>query len=190
MSELPVTKSIVKESGMGKAIGSLEKNKICVGTPNEEPIKERVSAIKDAWHKSVKARKEKPKPKETSEKNPPVKRELDTSTASENSAPLPKKAKVDDSKKSFSSLLQKMSTTSKTPTSSTGEAAKKSTIQKKQTKKRVKWTDHFGGNLTKSRILEDGDTTVDVQEDQTDVSWSDRKKRDRLREKELLAKAK
>jgi hypothetical protein len=173
---------------MGKAIGSLEKNKICAGTPNEEPIKERVSAIKDAWHKSVKARKDKPKPKETSG-TPPVKRELDTSATSESSAPLPKKAKVDDSKKSFSSLMQKMSSTSKTPISSTGETATKTTIQKKQTKKRVKWKDHFGGNLTKSRILEDGDAAIDAQ-DQTEVSWSDRKKRDRLREKELLAKAK
>ena len=44
---------------MGKAIGSIEKNKICAGTPNEIAVKERVKGIKDAWNKSVKALKEK-----------------------------------------------------------------------------------------------------------------------------------
>ena len=57
--KLPVTKSIVKDSGMGKAIGSIEKHKICVGTPNEATIKEKVRLIKEAWNKSVKALKEK-----------------------------------------------------------------------------------------------------------------------------------
>jgi hypothetical protein len=56
---LPVTKSVVKESGMGKAIGSIEKNKLFAGGPNEEAIKQRVKQIKEAWNKSVKALKEK-----------------------------------------------------------------------------------------------------------------------------------
>ena len=59
ITNLPVTKSLVKESGMGKAIGSIEKNKICAGTPNEIAVKEREKGIKDAWNKSVKALKEK-----------------------------------------------------------------------------------------------------------------------------------
>jgi hypothetical protein len=57
--KLPVTKSVVKDSGMGKAIGSIEKHKICVGTPNEIGVKERVQQIKEAWNKSVKALKDK-----------------------------------------------------------------------------------------------------------------------------------
>jgi hypothetical protein len=57
--KLPVTKSIVKESGMGKAIGSLEKHKLFLGTPNEQNIKDRVQQIKEAWHKSVKALRDK-----------------------------------------------------------------------------------------------------------------------------------
>jgi hypothetical protein len=59
ITQLPVTKSIVKDSGMGKAIGSVEKHKICAGTPNEEGIKQRIREIKEAWNKSVKALKEK-----------------------------------------------------------------------------------------------------------------------------------
>lgn len=59
ITELPVTKSVVKESGMGKAIGSIEKHQICSGTPNEAAVKERVDKIKSAWNKSVKALKEK-----------------------------------------------------------------------------------------------------------------------------------
>lgn len=57
--ELPVTKSVVKESGMGKAIGSIEKHPICAGTLNETAVRERVDKIKAAWNKSVKALKEK-----------------------------------------------------------------------------------------------------------------------------------
>jgi hypothetical protein len=57
---------------------------------------------------------------------------------------------------------------------------------------RVKWVDHFGGDLTASKILEGDDSQVEQEADSdpSAVSWSDRKKRDRLREKELLAKAK
>jgi hypothetical protein len=56
---LPVTKSVVKDSGMGKAIGSIDKHKTYAGSANEAGIKERVKSIKDAWNKSVKALKEK-----------------------------------------------------------------------------------------------------------------------------------
>ena len=57
--ELPVTKSVVKDSGMGKAIGSIEKHPVCSGTLNETAVRERVEKIKTAWNKSVKALKEK-----------------------------------------------------------------------------------------------------------------------------------
>jgi hypothetical protein len=55
----------------------------------------------------------------------------------------------------------------------------------------VKWADHFGGTLTASKILE-GDDSQPEEGHPTDssVSWSDRRRRDRLREKELLAQAK
>lgn len=58
IKDLPVTKTIVKQSGMGKAIGSIEKHSICAGTPNETAIMDRVHGIKSAWNSSVKARKE------------------------------------------------------------------------------------------------------------------------------------
>ncbi|KAL3918309.1 MAG: hypothetical protein SGILL_004301, partial [Bacillariaceae sp.] len=193
---LPVTKSVVKDSGMGKAIGSIGKSKICAGTPNEEPIKERVTSIKDAWNRSVKARKEKapPQEKRSSDSSVPVKRELDTS--SQVSAPISKKPKVEETRKSssLSSLMQKMAPAKDNGkpgvSSKTSEASKKAAAQKKQ-KKRVKWEDHFGGNLTTSKILEDADAADAAEHtDDPSVSWSDRRKRDRLREKELLATAK
>jgi hypothetical protein len=198
ISQLPVTKSVVKESGMGKAIGSIDKHKICVDTPNEAPIKERVLEIKDAWNKSVKVRKEKPQENAASDGKPSLKRELESVQAP---SPSAKKSKLDDSKRSsFSSLLKKMAPSStKSPdksaadnskTAANGDSSRKVASQKKQ-KKRVKWKDHFGGNLTAAKILEDGEPVdADNPADESSVSWSDRRKRDRLREKELLAKAK
>lgn len=59
IKDLPVTKSIVKQSGMGKAIGSIGKHSMCAGTPNETAIMDRVAGIKSAWNASVKARKDK-----------------------------------------------------------------------------------------------------------------------------------
>ena len=59
IKDLPVTKSLVKQSGMGKAIGTIGKHSICAGTPNESAIMDRVSGIKSAWNASVKARKDK-----------------------------------------------------------------------------------------------------------------------------------
>ena len=65
-------------------------------------------------------------------------------------------------------------------------------LDPKRSLKRVKWADHFGGNLSAAKII-DGEELTEPAEGPTadaNVSWSDRKKRDRLREKELLAKAK
>lgn len=64
--------------------------------------------------------------------------------------------------------------------------------EKKKPKKRVKWQDHFGGDLTASTTIEGDDSKVDEPHAEGDasVSWSDRRRRDRLKEKELLAKVK
>jgi hypothetical protein len=100
ITTLPVTKSVVKDSGMGKAIGSVEKHAICAGTPNETPIKVRVRELKDAWNKSVKALKD-------SEPKQGTKREGDSSATANQSA---KKARTE--KMSLSSLVQKVNPTS------------------------------------------------------------------------------
>lgn len=55
---------------------------------------------------------------------------------------------------------------------------------------RVKWQDHFGGELTLSKTIEGDETKLEEMPAEGNVSWSDRKKRDRLREKELLSKVK
>jgi hypothetical protein len=64
-------------------------------------------------------------------------------------------------------------------------------LQKKSTK-RVKWSDHFGGNLSVAKTIESDEVQVgeEASTGEASVSWSDRKKRDRLREKELLAQVK
>jgi hypothetical protein len=71
----------------------------------------------------------------------------------------------------------------------TGTQSAKAALAKKQSNKRVKWADHFGDNLAKTKEIE-GENTLGDGGPNGNVSWSDRKKRDRLREKELLAKAK
>jgi hypothetical protein len=55
----------------------------------------------------------------------------------------------------------------------------------------VKWADHFGGQITVSQLVdgEVGENEVSTSNENS-LSWNDRKKRDRLREKELLQKVK
>lgn len=59
----------------------------------------------------------------------------------------------------------------------------------KRTALRVKWADHFGGKISVAQVVEAEDIEK-LAPSESSVSWSDRKKRDRMREKELLAKAK
>lgn len=69
--------------------------------------------------------------------------------------------------------------------------SRSSSTAPKKAAKRVKWADHFGGKLDNVHENQGGEAeSSTVNSDQANVSWSDRKKRDRLREKELLAKAK
>jgi len=211
--DLPVTKSIVKDSGMGKAVGSIEKHRLVVGTPNESAIKERVQAVKDAWQASVKARKS--KASSSGESKVGTKRPSDSAPVSASPSSAKRSKSGDDAKKpsSFSSLLKTLSGSdgSKAASNGTPDKAKQSsdsagsspkssgngapengtkakTTKAKKATKRVKWSDHFGGTLTASQLIEDEEATEGAPV--ADVSWSDRKKRDRIREKELLAKAK
>lgn len=121
---LPVTKSTVKTSGMGKIIGTIEKHSFCKGTPNEAAIISRVQEIKEAWNKSVKARKAAEVTSDSS--NGSNKR---TSADAALSPSATKRVKSDpDAKKtpSFSSLLKKVSGSSKAAaTESPSTAAKK-----------------------------------------------------------------
>jgi len=194
ISSLPVTRSIVKNSGLGGKIGSIEKHRICADSPNKIAIVERVSAIKDAWQKSVKIHKDRPQNSTlTSEKLSMSKRGLESS--SQLGSPTAKKLKLDDTKKSsFSSLLKKvdpastLSNSDKSSSLANGNASKK-VVTSKKLGKRLKWSDHFGGKLEASKIISD-DILIDEKADESSQSWSDRKKRDRFREKELIAKAK
>lgn len=102
--KLPVTTSVVKSSGMGKAVGTIEKHSICKGTPNEAAIRDRVQQIKDAWKASVKALKASDVNSDYSSNKRPAQDSADAISA--------KRVKpADEPKKSgtFSSLLQKVS---------------------------------------------------------------------------------
>ena len=61
---------------------------------------------------------------------------------------------------------------------------------KKKSNNRVKWSDHFGGALESSRVIEGESVSASEPNVANAVSWTDRKKRDRAREKELLASVK
>ena len=105
IADLPVTKSLVKGSGMGKVIGTIDKHKICAGTPNESAIKDRIVRIKDSWNASVKALKS----QDSNGGTKTSKRALDSQGGSPTAAKRSKT--LDDSKKgtSFTSLIKKVS---------------------------------------------------------------------------------
>lgn len=105
LEKLPVTRSIILDSGMGKAIGTVEKHALVKGTPNEAAVKSRVQQIKDSWQASVKERKAAAgvQVKETKRSSEAIVTE---------SPPSGKKIKTEVSPKkisSFSSLLKKVS---------------------------------------------------------------------------------
>lgn len=195
ISLLPVTKSIVKESGLGKSVGSVVKHRICADSPNKVAIVERVNVIKDAWHKSVKIRKDRPQNSASTASDKTLSSKRGLESPSQSYSPTAKKIKLDDTKKSsFSSLLKKvdpasiLNSSEKSSSLANGDASKK-VAASKTLGKRLKWKDHFGGKLEVSKIIND-ENLIDENTDETSGSWLDRKKRDRLREKELIAKAK
>ena len=154
--------------------------------------------IKAAWHKSVKARKDKPQNKvvPTDDKSS-SKRELEKSSY-QSSSPTTKKIKYDDPKKSsFSSLLKKAAPSSLDKSSTDGSSsvangdASKTAVSSKSKGMRLKWKDHFGGTLSSTNI-EDGETQADDEnaDESSGSAWKDRQKRDRIREKELVLKYK
>jgi hypothetical protein len=209
ITDLPVTKSIVKDSGMGKAVGTIEKKSICAGTPNEPAIKSRVQAIKDAWKESVKARKEEscaPTAAAAAAATSAATRvenvtsndsAVDSLQATKRpfpstaSAQVSKKAKVTDGKgtklSSLSNLLRKVAPGD---TSSNGDSPAKTSSKKKRS---VKWADHFGSNLNMIKLIGSNDENtpaVEVLHAEPTAGFLDRTKRDRDREKQLLAKVK
>jgi TFIIS helical bundle-like domain len=197
---LPVTKTVVKTSGMGKAIGQIEKHPKCVGTANESAISERVQQVKDAWNASVKQRKSQdvppPAPTSPAAAAPAVVAVSNVNKrAAEKDAPSPAASakKVKTVPSSFSTLLKKVSgsNASAVNKSSSVEASSPSKAARaKKSLKRVKWADHFGGDLSASQLIEGDSNAVKASGADASVSWSDRKKRDRMREKELLSKVK
>lgn len=214
IAHLPVNKAVVKSSGMGKLIGSLDKHNLCTSSPNTSVIKEQVQLVKECWNSSVKARKSQAQPSQMpvdgagaeekqAEMQPSSKRLSESGHQNETQ---PKRVKLTEEPKkassSFSTLLQKVSgsTTmaakgSPRPGDQQNNENKTSTSvsQPKKVSKRVKWADHFGGNLSVAQTLESDDAADGAPAASTlesNSSWSDRKKRDRLREKELLASAK
>jgi TFIIS helical bundle-like domain len=77
-----VSKATIKDSGLGKAVGAIEKHRICKGSPNEAAISERVQQIKDAWSARVKAQKLQEPPKEVTGSKRPLQTSSDASPSS------------------------------------------------------------------------------------------------------------
>lgn len=205
---------------MGKAIGALDKHSICKGTPNEGAISGRVKRIKDAWQAAVKLQKEtsskraadkavesptaakrvrQTEPKKVSAFSSLIKKVASQSPSSTNGA-----VKTSDATSSPSKWSAQIRS-GKTPSTNSHDDSLASSIEKngtekKKTNKRVKWVDHFGGDIAAKKLIGTEEepvaaapvTAEAVEQGVTSSSpsWSDRKKRDRLRERELLAQAK
>jgi hypothetical protein len=181
---------------MGKAIGQIEKHPICVGTANESAISERVQQVKDAWKASVKQRKGQDAPPSTRAPAPPTVTVVASNSANkrtaESDAPSPAASvkKVKTAAPSFSTLLKKVSgSNGSSPTKPLPGTPTKG-AKSKGSSKYVKWADHFGGQLSASQLIDSEGTASTAVAAEASVSWSDRKKRDRMREKELLSKVK
>lgn len=107
IADLPVTTSMVKQSGLGKLVGSIEKHRVCSG-PNEGNIRENIFLVKSSWKASVKARKI---AEGSSQPKLSVVPKRDVPSSNEPASPSAKRAKVAESspKSSLSSLLNRMS---------------------------------------------------------------------------------
>lgn len=222
ITKLPVTKQMVTESKLGKAVATVEKHKIVINGKNQVAIKERISKFKEAWSASVRARKGDSPPA-------PAKR------SSQGDSPLmqssPKRAKTSPiaagKKSSLSSLLKKVSAPPVTLPPNTSTSADKNEkagdildpkrIEDDLTKtdaldfqqsnnpndelpskqvstERLKWADQSGGALEEvhhidsngAEITKPGEAIGTINATGT---WSEKRKRDRMREKEELANA-
>jgi hypothetical protein len=117
---LPVTKEAVKESGMGKAIGSIEKHPICAGTPNEGVIRDRLLDVKNAWNASVKANKANTAQQDKKVATLAIEPVLSKRMSSGAPVPITKRVKANDGapiKYSLSSYMNKVVSKADTSTS-------------------------------------------------------------------------
>jgi hypothetical protein len=220
IADLPVSKEMVTSSKIGKSVAAIEKDKICVGSPNENAIRNRVSQVKEKWSASVK-RMKKAAPTSSAISSSEsfdsfsMKRARDADSLGTSPA---KKSKSS----SLSSLLQQVSSASKEEEelsaaekarkraqekaaevrarlaakkalSEESDSSKKSKgnsggqTQEASKKQKVKWADMAGGPLT----IAHGGSEAHLQDQSGDGhDWSDKKKKDKLREKELMQRAK
>mmetsp|Transcript_3294 Transcript_3294/g.8525 ORF Transcript_3294/g.8525 Transcript_3294/m.8525 type:complete len:828 (-) Transcript_3294:225-2708(-) len=206
VSLLPVTKEMVTSSKLGKAVAAVEKHRICSGGQNELAIKKRISRVKEEWSASVKVNKQ----------TAPLKRPLE---ASSDSSPKKARTDNHGGSKStsFSNLLQKVSAPGKNlsaaevarlkaqerdaklkerlsslPPPAANASAKEEEINDT---KHIKWADMDGGSPLVSQKVQIGSDKPPSEENEKEepapvaAAWSDGGKRDRLREKEMLLKA-
>lgn len=216
IANLPVTKEMVTSSNLGKKVAAIEKDKICIGSPNEIAIRDRVSKVKEEWSASVKRMKKLHSPSDatTSELEDVSSLKRIRSADANGTVPSSKKAKSS----SLSSLLQQVSSSNmeeeglsaaekarKRAQEKAAEvrarlAAKRAGVENSERaptvessvepvkKLKVKWADMAGGPLT---VSHGGSHDVNPQDPNSIPNdWSDKKKRDKLKEKELLQKAK
>lgn len=107
---LPVTKDIIKDSGLGKAVGSIEKHSSFRNSPNLNAVASRVQKIKDSWHARVKAQKMIESVVPNGETSKPLKRPAESSAADIQAKKTKASVQNEEPKKvsAFSSLLKKV----------------------------------------------------------------------------------
>jgi RNA recognition motif-containing protein len=197
ISTLPVTKEMVTTSKLGKHVAAIEKHKICVGSPNESAIKERISKLKELWSASVKSHKSNPGETINEASSNKAKRPLDSEVPT-----ATKKLKTDEQSRNMalSNLIKKASGSNMSAENSEKKQGSLSPIAKSdeyknKSEKRITWADTRGLKLSTAHetiIVVDGNDTPGKETNDNinmSVSWSDQKKRDRQKEKELLLKA-
>ena len=108
-----MTKNSIKDSGLGKAVGAVEKHRVCKGSIHANAIVQRVEQIKQAWHARVKSQKI----QETTSETSGSKRSSEKDVISPNATKKLKQTTVVDDKKvsSFSTLLKKVSASPPAP---------------------------------------------------------------------------
>jgi len=186
ISKLPVTKDMVTSTKLGKQISSIEKHKICAGSLNENSIMERVSKVKEEWSASVKKMKKSLSYGSDDSSVSSLKRAFEPDEDDAGTKRV--KTEVQDKKFSLSNLLNKNSNGEKSEEENVNDlhgndentSLKANDLDVKKKEKHIKWAD--------VEIKQENATEGD-KESQENVALVESKKRDRLREKELLLQA-
>eukprot|EP00567_Pseudictyota_dubia_P000768 CAMPEP_0197466588 /NCGR_PEP_ID=MMETSP1175-20131217/65133_1 /TAXON_ID=1003142 /ORGANISM="Triceratium dubium, Strain CCMP147" /LENGTH=846 /DNA_ID=CAMNT_0043002637 /DNA_START=973 /DNA_END=3513 /DNA_ORIENTATION=- len=216
---LPVTKEMVTSSKLGKAVAAVEKHKICAGSQNESAIKERIARVKEEWSASVKVNKQTgyaplKRPNEVVNEASPKKARTDNHGGAKSSSfsnllqkvSAPAKPAAAASGKNLSAaeaarlkaqervakLKESLSSLEPPVADASIPQEDSDAAMREKDEKHIRWAAKL---VTQEVEIGTDKTLAGAQENDREEkapiagSWSDHRKRDRLREKEMLLKA-